>query len=607
LSKFVRVAVAAVLVSGAGVACTAPAATAAPVYCSGHKATIVVGAKSARVVVGTAHNDVIAVTSGLHQVLGGGGNDILCADVIGTSLSGGDGNDLLVGAAGPDRLDGGTGNDMLLGGSGADTFIGGAGTDTVSYNDHRLAAVSAGIDGRADSGWHGEKDLIDLSVENLIGTPSGDLLTGSATHNILIGGTGNDRLVAGSGDDVLEGQSGDDTLTGQAGKDTLEGGSGSNVCDEDAADTVIGECRFDGAPPVVHNFELLTSHIDIPAGERDVSFRAEVTDNKSGVRDVSVTLCGPDTQPGLTAGTSLTLASGDSLDGVWQGTLKMSPYAVAGRWRVCYVNAADVAWNDVDYMPNMTDTDLHDQTLPGGEQTVDVVNSTAVAPVPVISNVSISTRSVDVTNGDVTITAEFTVNEVGADLNRVFFGMTYQGVIQFQNAQVELITPSSSGGAGSGRYRATLQLPQGSAAGTWKIGPSAIDEYYASTSALSNLTVADRNPITTLPDLISGSMTEGPFLRTHTFSLHFTSSRAALVNATVGIEGPSGQQGSAYLSLASGTPLDGIWTGTFTFPEAAAAGTWKAHDVTFSDALGREDNRLEEDSAIVRSFSFTVD
>jgi hypothetical protein len=68
VAKLVRLGAAAVLVSASVAACPAPT-PAKPVYCGLSKATMVVGATSPFIVNGTARNDVIAVTGGVHEVL----------------------------------------------------------------------------------------------------------------------------------------------------------------------------------------------------------------------------------------------------------------------------------------------------------------------------------------------------------------------------------------------------------------------------------------------------------------------------------------------------------------------------------------------------------
>lgn len=66
----------------------------------------------------------------------------------------------------------------------------------------------------------GQVQLILLgSLENIIGTATGDTLTGSSESNRMEGRGGNDTLIGQDGDDTLEGGTGDDTLDGGTGDD----------------------------------------------------------------------------------------------------------------------------------------------------------------------------------------------------------------------------------------------------------------------------------------------------------------------------------------------------------------------------------------------------
>jgi Ca2+-binding RTX toxin-like protein len=184
----------------------------------------------------------------LTSVATGHGTDRLLAveDVTGSALAddltgnagpnvlrGGSGNDRLSGLAGDDVLDGGTGDDSLLGGPGADHFAGGAGVDTASWTDH-VFAVRVDADGVADDGdpirpAGGEHDNVVDDVENLVGGPGADELTGSAFANQLRGNAGNDVL-SGLGDaDELFGDAGNDVLNGGDHRDLLVGGLGADV------------------------------------------------------------------------------------------------------------------------------------------------------------------------------------------------------------------------------------------------------------------------------------------------------------------------------------------------------------------------------------------
>ena len=131
-------------------------------------------------------------------------------------------NDTLYGGPGNDRLDGGLGDDMLIGGAGADVFIGGPGDDTVSYDNATnekitvslLARTGSVADRNNPSHSDGDSFPADHGVENVIGSPRGDSITGNAVDNWIQGRLGADTLNGGGGDDLLDGGPGGDTIDG---------------------------------------------------------------------------------------------------------------------------------------------------------------------------------------------------------------------------------------------------------------------------------------------------------------------------------------------------------------------------------------------------------
>ena len=251
---------------------------------------VIVGLGGDDVIRGRGGNDVICAGGGSDRVVAGAGDDWIIASTGSDRISGGggkdkldgaSGNDSLIGGAGNDRLAAGAGQDQLAGGSGADRLGGGTGTDVVSFADHK-SAVTADLDGTADDGSKGERDLVGSDVENLLGGAGPDRLEGNQALNrleggagddLLLGGTGADvfvggggrdtvsyadravavtadlngqaddgvasegdlvggdveQLVGGSGGDILTGAAGDDTLTGGAGDDLLVGGGSADV------------------------------------------------------------------------------------------------------------------------------------------------------------------------------------------------------------------------------------------------------------------------------------------------------------------------------------------------------------------------------------------
>ena len=222
----------------------------------------IVGGDAADVLQGGLGQDTIEGNGGDDQIDGGqnGGDTILYVDAPGavtvnltTGLaSGADGNDnivnvanvtgsdfndnitgtdawpnVLVGGSGADTLSGLAHYDTLYGQAGADTLDGGVDPDTVAYNDAATVnAVNVDIDAGTASGGAGADTLI--SIENINGSPFGDVLQGDENPNTIYGFAGND---------TLRGRAANDTLDGGDGTDTVDGGTGTG-------DTCYGESLF---------------------------------------------------------------------------------------------------------------------------------------------------------------------------------------------------------------------------------------------------------------------------------------------------------------------------------------------------------------------------
>src|SRR5262249_27436828 len=117
------------------------------------------------------------------------------------NASGTDKADTLIGNASPNRLEGLGGDDTLEGKGGDDNLRGGLGSDTVSYAD-APSGVRADLTSGTAAGGDGVDTLND--VENLIGSPFADILTGSAAPNKVVGGGGTDNIRALDGDDTVD-------------------------------------------------------------------------------------------------------------------------------------------------------------------------------------------------------------------------------------------------------------------------------------------------------------------------------------------------------------------------------------------------------------------
>jgi Ca2+-binding RTX toxin-like protein len=158
-------------------------------------------------------------------VVGGQGNDRIVGDAKANRLSGYLGNDVLVGGGGNDRLDGGGAPTFPPGQpDGSDGLIGGPGIDTVVEHG-KTGGLRLSIDGAANDQVKGDPsqgvDNIHADVENVVGGPDDDVITGSAAANRLDGGGGSDVLLGLVGNDSLVPGPGDDTVLGGPGLDSV--------------------------------------------------------------------------------------------------------------------------------------------------------------------------------------------------------------------------------------------------------------------------------------------------------------------------------------------------------------------------------------------------
>ena len=190
------------------------------------------GAENDDTIDGGAGNDLISGRAGDDTVSGGEGDDVIIDGDQGgnDSFSGDAGNDVLDGNDGNDSLDGGLGDDELASSAGVDIIIGGDGVDWLSFGN-ATQGVTASVAGSlfGGDGYGTSANETYTGIENLIGGPFEDQLTGDDNSNNLQGGDSSDNLMGGGGDDTLVGGLGNDGLVGEDGDDLLFGSEGSDL------------------------------------------------------------------------------------------------------------------------------------------------------------------------------------------------------------------------------------------------------------------------------------------------------------------------------------------------------------------------------------------
>ena len=123
------------------------------------------------------------------------------------------------------------------------------------------AGMTLSIDGTPNDVVNGQPaqgtDNITTDVENVIGGPFDDAITGSAADNRLVGGDGKDELRGNGGDDVLVPGPDDDSVFGGPGLDTASFADAAAAVTAsldqgtamgDGGDTLSGLERLTGSP-----------------------------------------------------------------------------------------------------------------------------------------------------------------------------------------------------------------------------------------------------------------------------------------------------------------------------------------------------------------------
>jgi Ca2+-binding RTX toxin-like protein len=169
-------------------------------------------------------------TTGDDNLVGTDGADVLCG--LG-------GNDSFSGLRGNDVLIGGPGNDFLAGGRGDDVLDGGMGADSVTVQDSGVTGVVNVnlVTGSSTNTILGSDTLVPVTVENVVGSPGADTITGNAFDNFVNGKAGDDTATGGDGADTLVGGAGGDSLSGQAGNDAIQPGTGNDPLVDGGAGT----------------------------------------------------------------------------------------------------------------------------------------------------------------------------------------------------------------------------------------------------------------------------------------------------------------------------------------------------------------------------------
>ncbi|WP_307076551.1 hypothetical protein [Arthrobacter pascens] len=335
------------------------------------------------------------------------------------------------------------------------------------------------------------------------------------------------------------------------------------------------QATTDTTGPVVVSSAITPTTADVSTGAGVFTINLELTDETGVDAPLLRLIHYPSGQYQLQR---LALSTGTIQQGVWAGTISVPHGAAAGDWTLETVGLADTLGNKTGGFVKI--------------ETVAVVSPAADGVGPVLLSSYLSPTSLDVSAGPATVNVSLRITDdtgVAAPLLRL---------IHYQSGQYQLQRlVLGSGTIQSGVWKGSITLPKGAAAGKWALETVGLED------TLGNKT-GEFVQFRTVGVISAASDSTGPailssYLSPTTLNV---AAAAATVNVSVritddtGVDAPllrlihypSGQYRLQRLTLGSGTIQGGVWKGSITLPQGAAAGKWSLETVGLADTLGNK-------------------
>lgn len=352
----------------------------------------------------------------------------------------------------------------------------------------------------------------------------------------------------------------------------------------------VADC--DAAAPALTGFDFSPKLIDVGSGPESVTCEMSLTDDVSGVSEVTCTFISP-TFVQQRSCTAQAPSSGTRLDGTFSCTVEFPEHVDAGTWSVNAVTAVDA----VGRVRSVSTFELQSQGFP---TSLSVVSPTPDLSGPTVSDFDFTPKSVNVvSNGqEVTCSVEWSDPLAGVEFSSCSFAAPNsdqaQGCVAF--------TPSS-GTPNAGTYECTLTIPRYSEDGTWRAVVSAQDKVGnfggLDADGLAGQGFPTDLTVTSIPDLAP------PFLddftisptsidvssasRTVTCTMTVSDGTAGVWLATCQIGVIDGFSSLAHECTAdtpvSGTRNDGVFACDVTIPAFSPGGTWQVQSVELVDQV----------------------
>lgn len=374
----------------------------------------------------------------------------------------------------------------------------------------------------------------------------------------------------------------------------------------------LAQPTSDTTPPQLVSLSFNPPSVDVTAGAQTVTVTARVTDDLSGVFTgrSTVSFTGPNLQ--FLLGVYFNRISGTPLDGTYQAIITIPRYAEAGTWKV-RLQLYDSAGNG--FSPAARQLELL-----GFPTDLTVLDATPDLQPPNLLSITFSPTTIDVSAADVDVTVTLQISDdvSGVDLSgptanslNVAIGPTSSPSVRqyIVGRDFRLV----SGNALNGTWKAVKTIPRYSPAGPWQLVSVGLFDFANNQlyRTAAQLAAAGISPVLTVES--SPTDVTPPTLSAIGFSptLINTSPGAQTVGITVSVSddlsgvdlGPTTATGSfLYVQLRSpsgnqftyvdpfvapttlgGTPLNGTWQMSATWPQYSEQGTWKLQLLTLKD------------------------
>ena len=220
----------------------------------------------------------------------------------------------------------------------------------------------------------------------------------------------------------------------------------------------------DNEAPIVEEFVIAPTEVDVSSGDATLSVTVRITDLQEGFQEGFIDVYTPagDGTGGVHFNDSSRI-SGDSFDGTYQVTVPVPRYGPPGTWRL-QCSVSDIASNRREYP--------FDRPFPVGvDSTFTVVNDGEIdSEAPVVTSIRISQGLIDTRTTSATLRVTLSISDDLAGLREalLFF---YDPLDQFYSPVFATLDASNrvSGDALSATHQVNFTIPQGAAIGTWTI------------------------------------------------------------------------------------------------------------------------------------------